>query len=346
MAVGDIVDPIPSDTGQVTGTESSLSNWAGPYVTDMLGKGQALANQPYQGYDGPLSAGASDLQSQGFGGIAGLTLPDGYGDAAGMATDTFNSAAGAGQYDSSNMSTNMWNNDFANQYMNPYVQQALNPQLDELNRQSQIQRQQDNASLTKAGAYGGSRQAIMNSELNDNTARLMNETVGQGYSDAYNTAGSMFTSDMGRQFGVDQANEQSRQFGAGLGIDALRTQLDAGNALTNATNAGLSAERDIYGDQLNAGAAQRGITSEGMAADKAQFEEERDYPYKALQYQHSLLGGMPLAAQNTSYTQPSWLSQFGSGTGGIMDILDRIFQTDPMSGNADTGLDAEQYDFT
>jgi hypothetical protein len=30
--------------GQQTGTESSLSNWAGPYVTDMLGKGQALAD--------------------------------------------------------------------------------------------------------------------------------------------------------------------------------------------------------------------------------------------------------------------------------------------------------------
>ena len=30
--------------GQQTGGESSLSNWAGPYVTTMLGKGAALAN--------------------------------------------------------------------------------------------------------------------------------------------------------------------------------------------------------------------------------------------------------------------------------------------------------------
>jgi hypothetical protein len=41
--------------GQQTGTESSLSNWAGPYVTDMLGRGQALANQDYQAYGGPPS---------------------------------------------------------------------------------------------------------------------------------------------------------------------------------------------------------------------------------------------------------------------------------------------------
>jgi hypothetical protein len=46
----------------VIGKESSLSNWAGPYVTDMLGQGQALADMPYEAYEGPLTAGASDLQ--------------------------------------------------------------------------------------------------------------------------------------------------------------------------------------------------------------------------------------------------------------------------------------------
>ena len=45
-----------SIVGSQTGTESSLSNWAGPYVTTMLGKGAALANEPYYSYQGPLSA--------------------------------------------------------------------------------------------------------------------------------------------------------------------------------------------------------------------------------------------------------------------------------------------------
>ena len=61
--------------GQQTGTESSLSNWAGDYVTGMLGKGEALSNQPYQAYGGPLAAGESDLQKTAFQGIAGLTIP-------------------------------------------------------------------------------------------------------------------------------------------------------------------------------------------------------------------------------------------------------------------------------
>ena len=323
--MAETIPPLPSDTGQVAGTESSLSNWAGDYVTDILGKGAALGELPYQGYEGPLTAGASDLQDQAFGGIAGLTLPDGYGEASDMVSGAYDSAGAAGEYDPSNITTGMWNNDYAQQYMNPYVQQALTPQLEEMMRQSQIQRIMDNSKLTQAGAYGGSRQAIMNSELNDNTARLMNETVGQGYSDAYNSATGLFTSDMGRQFGVDQANEDSRQFGAGLGLDAIRTQLEAGRSLSDITGAGLNAERDIYGDQLDAGGVQRGITAEGIAADKAQFEEERDYPYKSLAYQHSLLDGMPLQAQNTTYTQPSWWSEMSGGAGGILAFLETLY---------------------
>ena len=39
------------------GYESALSTYVGPYVTDMLGRGQAVASQPYQGYTGDLTAG-------------------------------------------------------------------------------------------------------------------------------------------------------------------------------------------------------------------------------------------------------------------------------------------------
>ena len=47
---GGATDPT---VGNPTGTESSLSSWAGDYVTGMLGKGQALANQDYQARRGP-----------------------------------------------------------------------------------------------------------------------------------------------------------------------------------------------------------------------------------------------------------------------------------------------------
>jgi len=47
-------------------SESNLSEWAAPGVVDYIEKGTALANQPYQAYQGPLVAGTSPLQTQAF----------------------------------------------------------------------------------------------------------------------------------------------------------------------------------------------------------------------------------------------------------------------------------------
>ena len=134
-----------SIVGQETGRESSLSNWAGPYVTSMLGKGAALSNENYQGYSGPLTAGQSNLQNQAFQGIAGLTVP----------TEQM------GNYQPQSFTQE----GTAQQYMNPYVNAALQPQLDELRRQSEMSRVQQAGRLTQAGAYGGSRQALADVEL-------------------------------------------------------------------------------------------------------------------------------------------------------------------------------------
>ena len=68
--------PIAGLTPPVGGTSSStLSEWAGPYVTDMLGKAQAIADQPYQVYGGPQTAGESGLQSKVFQGLGNLSFP-------------------------------------------------------------------------------------------------------------------------------------------------------------------------------------------------------------------------------------------------------------------------------
>jgi hypothetical protein len=56
-----------------------LADWAAPYITNYLGKAQALSETPYQAYQGPLTAGASNLQNKVFSGLAGLTFPSNLG---------------------------------------------------------------------------------------------------------------------------------------------------------------------------------------------------------------------------------------------------------------------------
>jgi hypothetical protein len=86
----------------------------------------------------------------------------------------------------------------AAQYMNPYLQNVLTPQLDELRRQNDITNMGTNAKMTQAGAFGGGRQAIMNSENNRNLMQEQNKTVGQGYANAYDKAMGQFNTEQGQ----------------------------------------------------------------------------------------------------------------------------------------------------
>ena len=74
----------------------------------------------------------------------------------------------------------------------------------------------------------------------------------------------------------------------------------------------------------NLGAVQRGIESEGLAADKAQFEEARDYPYKMVQYQQSLLSGLPLATQGTTTAQANALQAASGGADTVVNLLTKL----------------------
>jgi len=258
--------------GQHTGTESSLSNWAGPYVTEMLGRGQALADQPYQAYGGPLTAGASDLQTKAFEGIAGLTIP----------TDQMQ-AFTPQQFTATD----------AQRLMNPYLEAALDPQRAEAQRQSQIQNLQNRTALTRAGAFGGGRGALMESEAQRNLQANLANITGQGYKAAYDQAMAQFNREQDQGMAATKA---AQEYGLG-----------------------------VLGKQAELGGVQRGIEQEGIAADYGQFKEEREYPYKQVQYMQSLLQGLPLAAQTYSYSQPSALSQLLGEGRGLMDLYDMLF---------------------
>ena len=302
----------------VSGVESNLSNWAGDYVTNMLGQGQALANMPYTAYQGPLTAGESGLQTQAFNTAGNLTTPSSIGQAATTAGNIGTAAQGL----SYTPTTTSFGTTQAQQYMNPYLQASLNPQLEEARRQSQITQQQNAAKLTGAGAFGGSRQAIMDAETQRNLGTNLANITGQGYNTAYGNAMSQFNADQQRKM-------QEAQYGAGYGLQGLQTGLQAAQAQgalgTQENQAGIN----NLNAQLTAGAQQRGIESEGIAADKAQFEEARANPYKMVQYQQSLLQGLPLAAQSYNMTQPSTLTNIGSGITTANDLLNVLMGNAP-----------------
>jgi len=297
----------------LTGVESNLSNWAGPYVTNMLGQGQALANMPYQAYMGQLSAGESPLQTGAFSTASGLTTPSSIGNAA--------TTAGTIATDASKLAysptTTSFNAAQATNYMNPYLEASLKPQLDEARRQSQVTQQQNAAKMTQAGAFGGSRGAILDAETQRNLGSNLANITGTGYANAYDKATQQFNADQTRKM-------QEAQYGAGFGLQGLQTGLQAAQAQGSLGVQQSQADINKLNAQLTAGGQQRGIESEGIAADKAQFEEARANPYKMIQYQQSLLQGLPLAAQSYQGIEPSALLKASQGASTVNALLKNL----------------------
>ena len=408
-----------AESGQEAGTSDSLSTWAGPYVTDMLGKTKALADKPYQAYGGPLTAGSSGLQDKAFAGYSALdpnqqTGIGSFGFGAGPGSFGFGSAAGqgytpgftAGSADMSGMGMNRFQNDYnpqafnaqaAQQYMNPYLQAALNPQLDTARREMEKSRLADASRLTQAGAFGGSRQALMDAETGRNFGQNIADITGQGYARAFDTAQGQFNTEQQRlmadrdaRMGQFNTEEEMRQRIAEVGIDqfnkeqaGLRTDEAARRGQFNTEADRLSAfdesrrsqfneeerarreleerrrsqfnteaDRDMqfdeYGrNQFNeeerrriaagesdrrygldalsamgrAGAAERDIAQQGITADYLQYQQEQQYPYEQLQFMQSMLEGLPVAARQTSYVNPSSFQDLSGASAGVLAIL-------------------------
>jgi len=261
----------------------------------MLGKGQALSNMPFQGYGGPLTAGQSGLQNTAFQGLANLTMPTAAQTTydpmsftgAGYAAPTAAQAV-AGETGTYTPASG----DVMQQYMTPYLQGALQPQYDAANRQALISAQNLQSQYGKAGAYGGSRQGVAEAELQRGLLDRMSGITGAGYQQAFTQAQNQFNAEQQRQM---SAANQAQQYG----IQAL-------------------------GAQRLGGAEQRGIESEGVAADYAQFREERDYPFKQVDFQKGLLSNLPIEQTTTQYADPSTLQKFGAGASEVLTILDLL----------------------
>jgi hypothetical protein len=293
MATSPIAGLTPTAGGSST---STLSEWAGPYVTDMLGKAQAIADQPYAVYGGPQTAGESGLQSKVFQGLGNLSFPGQLGQsfsASGayqppaMAPGVYSPGAigtGAGAPPSPGMGGQPPSGQptgVASQYMNPYLQSVLQPQLEEMRRQSQINLQPSMAKMTQAGGYGGSRQAIMESEANRNLLQEQNKTIGQGYANAYDKAMGQFNTEQGQ----------------------AKTLADM---------------------MSEAGGQQRGIEQQGISADYNEFLAQRDDPKKQVQFLQSMIQGLPISTVANTPAQQTGLGSLVSSIGGMGSIMDSL----------------------
>ena len=308
--------------------QTNIPEYARPFVEQMLGSAQeeiynyttdASGNrvptgikgyQPFSSDPSKYFAGPSPMQQQAYQQAAGLTTAPQLAGATGMAAEAglrgLDTRYGPGQF-----SANTFDQGAAQQYMNPYMQSVVDMQQLEAQRQADIAATGRGAQAVQAGAFGGARQAIMDAEAARNLASQKGAIQATGLQSAYNQAQQQFNQDMARRQAAEQMYEQSRQYGAGLGMQGLQTALQGAGSLGQLG-------QTQYGQQVGNINLQNQLGTQQQQAQQAilnqqiqNYATQQQYPLMQLANMSNLLRGMPMQATTVQGYQaaPSSVSQ-------------------------------------
>jgi hypothetical protein len=303
-----VFQPSISNTPSFKGIQETPA--ATPFATDLLQRGKAFTTAATPTYEGQLTSGPSQYQNKAWEGLANLTVPQNL-TAAGNQLGNISNQQQNLSYNPTKFTAGTFGNEEAQKYMNPYIQQALDPQLEYMRRQAAINQQDDMAKLAKAGAFGGSRQAILQGVNQEALLRKQAETTGAGYEKAYNAAMAQYNADMTRDMEAQKASEQSKQYGAGYKQTALSNAANSEQA-----RAAAGANEAQYGLQnltalSTAGAQQQALDQAALDAKYKEWQRQTEYPGKQLDQMKGLITALTpvLPATETRYGQKDATAQ-------------------------------------
>jgi len=302
-----------NDPTAVYQTQVGFAPEVAPYGQQLLGRAQALTDvnqNPYQSYSdwaqqqglsGDQVAQFSGLQNQAFQQTANL----GYNPYSQMAATGLGNVAGAEANTSFTPTTQSFTDPGAAQsYMNPYLMNALAPQIELLREQQGIQGAQQHAQATQAGAFGGSRMGVQDAQQNQANQLAMSNLIGQGYNTAFGQAQNQYNADLARQ-------QQSAQFGAGLGLQGLQ-------AASGTLGAMGSAGQNLYGQNVSninlqnqLGTQQQQQAQNMLNVSQQNYLAQQNDPYNKLNFQSNIIRGLPTTTLGSQVYQapPSMLGQ-------------------------------------
>ena len=251
-----------------------------PYAISNLEAAKKAVATPYQSYadwaksqglSGDQVAGFTDLQKQAF------------TQAGNMGQDPNSIAAARGLQ---NLSGQQFGQQQADQYMSPYIQSVIQNQQRDAARQSAIQGTQQQAQAAQAGAFGGSRDAIMRAERERNLGIQQGDIQAAGLQNAYTNAQNQFNADTSR----------------GLqGYAALGSQ---GQNLYGQTTGNLNLQNAL-------GTQQQQQVQNLLNVGTQNYAAEQNYPYKQIGFRSDIVRGSPTSQLGSTMYQapPSMLTQ-------------------------------------
>ena len=272
--------PPPPPPATVTQQTSNIPSYFKPYLERLFDRAEQVTTEPFQRYEGPRLAAPSAQQEAAYQGVEELV--GGYKPYIGAA-DLLTQQASVQSTDPTAIASRM----------SPYQQSVIDIQKREALRDAEKLQQQIGASAVGAGAFGGSRQALQETELARQTGQRLADIQAVGSQQAYQQAMNQLASDRAAALAAGQ------QF-AGLGAQQQQLGL-----------AGLGALETVGGTQQ---------AQQQRAFDIAyeDFARETTQPSQQVQEMSSILRGfnLPVSTYATTQTQQA-APTFGQQAAGL-----------------------------
>ena len=200
-------------------------------------------------------------------------------------------------------------------YMNPYEDAAVASAMSDIQRSGDIAQQGVRANAIQAGAFGGSRGAIAEQELQRNTmdqqARTSAQMRAAGYGQAQQLGMGAFDSAKNRQ--LSMANTYGQ---LGQGIGQLGNQLGQ----IGIQQAGIGEMRSGLGSTdvqnlMATGASERGIQQAGLDATRLSNLQRYTQPYQQYGFLSDIYSGTPSGSSTLTASSMPQVSPFQSALG-------------------------------
>jgi hypothetical protein len=278
----------PRETVQ---TQTTIPEYARPYVEKMLGKAEAATSAPYQAYGGQRTADFTPLQQQAFKGAENLGPAGQIGAGTQFAGVAGLQGLGAGQQYAQQATSP----GSMQAYMSPYTQLALEPQMREAARRSAMEGQMNQAQAVQRGAFGGSRSALIEAERQRNLGQQQQDIYGRGMQTAFEQA------------------RQAQQFGADLGLRGAGMGLQAAGQLGQLGQTQFGQQEAALRAQSGLGQQQQQQSQRSLDQAYQDFLNQRGYQQQQLAFMSDILRGVPLSqsTQQVYSAPPSLMGQLG-----------------------------------
>ena len=316
-----------ADPTQVTQTQYGFAPEIAEYAQNMLGQAAALTDtemNPYMQYQGERVAQFSPLQNQSYQNAALMQSQPQLQDATALA-----GMAGLGalntQYTFNPYQAQQFTGANVQQYMSPYMENVVQRQQADAQRQADIARQAQGAQAARAGAFGGSGDYLMRAQAANSLARQKGDIQATGLQNAYTAAMNQFNAQQGQNQAAAQLNAQQQQFGAGLGLQGLQAANQSAAALGNLGNLQYQQNMGINALQNQYGLQQQAQMQKDIDTKYQDFLNYQNYPYKQLGFMSDIIRGAPLTQTGSSVYQapPSTaqnIASLGLGAAGIAKV--------------------------